>query len=54
MKWEVKKLDDGRWGIFLCKRYWKFKDKPVLYCASITKEAADKRVLRLNTKNPWD
>ena len=48
MKWETKELPDGRWGIFLCKRYWKFKDKPVMYSAAINKESADKRVDRLN------
>ena len=48
MKWEVKKLADGRWGVFLCKKYWKFKDKPVMYSASITESAARRRVTRLN------
>jgi len=48
VEWEVKELPDGRWGIFLCKKYWKFKDKPVMYSASISKELADKRVDRMN------
>ncbi len=48
MRWETKKLPDGRWGIFLCKEFWKFPDKPVCYGASITKEGADNRVRRLN------
>ena len=48
MRWEVKELSDGRWGIFLCKKFWKFKDKPVMYSASITKESAELRVERLN------
>jgi len=48
MKWEVKELPDGRWGIFLCKKYWKFKDGPVCYSASITKALAELRVRRLN------
>jgi len=48
MKWEVKELPDGRWGIFLCKKYWKFKDKPVMYSAAINKESADRRVNRMN------
>ena len=48
MKWEVKELPDGRWGIFLCKRYWKFKDKPVMYSAAVNEEAAQNRVDRLN------
>ena len=54
MKWEVKKLPDGRWGIFLCKKYWKFKDKPVRYAASITKEGAERRVNRMNDPNSYD
>lgn len=54
MKWEVKKLKDGRWGVYLCKKYWKFKDRPVMYAASLTREGAQKRVDRLNKKNPWD
>ena len=48
MKWEVKKLPDGRWGIFLCKKYWKFKDKPVMYSAAIDKKSAERRVNRMN------
>ena len=48
MKWELKELPDGRWGVFLCKKYWKFKDKPVMYTASITKAMAERRVDRLN------
>ena len=48
MKWEVKELPDGRWGIFLCKRYWKFKDRPVVYSAAVNRETAQRRVDRLN------
>ena len=48
MKWEVKELPDGRWGIFLCKKYWKFKDKPVMYSAAVNEAAAARRVERLN------
>ncbi len=48
MKWEAKQLPSGRWGIFLCKKYWKFKDKPVMYASSINKESAEKRVARMN------
>jgi hypothetical protein len=53
MKWEVKELQDGRWGIFLCKKYWKFKDKPVMYSASLTKQLAEERVYRLNNPNGY-
>ena len=48
MKWEVKELPDGRWGIFLCKRYWKFKDRPVMYSAAANRESAQRRVDRMN------
>lgn len=48
MKWEVKELPNGRWGIFLCEKYWKFKDRPVMYISSITKESAECRVARMN------
>jgi len=54
MKWEVKELSDGRWGVFLCKKYWKFKDRPVMYAASITKEGAELRVNRMNDPNSYD
>ena len=53
MKWEVKQLEDGRWGIFLCKKYWKFKDKPVMYAAGVCKESAQLRVDRLNAGDKW-
>lgn len=53
MKWEVKELQDGRWGIFLCKKYWKFKDKPVMYSASLTKQLAEERVHRLNNPDGY-
>tara|TARA_Y100000310_G_C20042513_1_gene516817 strand:- start:21 stop:329 length:309 start_codon:yes stop_codon:yes gene_type:complete len=48
VEWEVKELSDGRWGIYLCEKYWKFKDKPVMYAASISKELANMRVDRMN------
>lgn len=51
MKFETKQLEDGRWGIFLCKKYWKFKDRPVMWAASINKESAQRRVDRLNSPN---
>jgi hypothetical protein len=48
MEWEVKKLEDGRWGVFLCERFWKFKDKPVCYAVSITERGARQCVERMN------
>ena len=53
MKWEVKKLSDGKWGIFLCKEFWRFKDKPVCYGASSTKESAQALVSRMNDPDYW-
>jgi len=37
MRWEVKELEDGKWGIFLCEEFWKYPDKPVCYGASNNK-----------------
>ena len=54
MKWEVKELPDGRWGIFLCKRYWKFKDKPVMYSAALNRESAQRRVDRMNNPEGYN
>ena len=34
MRWEVKELESGKWGIFLCEKFWRFPDKPVCYAAS--------------------
>ena len=48
MKWEAKELPDGRWGVFLCKKFWKFKDRPVMYSAAVNRRAAESRVNRLN------
>jgi len=53
MKWEVKELDDGRWGIFLCEEFWRFKDKPVCYAASKNRESADSMVSRMNDPDYW-
>ena len=53
MKWEAKELPDGRWGIFLCKKYWKFKDKPVMYSAAVNQELAQKRVDRMNNPDGY-
>ena len=48
MRWEVKKLPNGRWGVFLCEEFWKYPDRPVCYSASVVEEAAQRRVRRLN------
>ena len=54
MKWEVKELSDGRWGIFLCKKYWKFKDKPVMYAAALNRQTAQRRVDRMNNPGAYN
>jgi len=48
MRWEVKEMDDGKWGIFLCEEFWKYPDKPVCYGASINKGVAIQSVERMN------
>ena len=53
MKWEAKELPDGRWGIFLCKKYWKFKDRPVMYSAAVNEESAQRRVHRMNNNDGY-
>lgn len=47
MKWEIKELPDGRWGIFLEQKYCK-TDEPVCYGASINKRTAEQSRDRLN------
>tara|TARA_Y100000310_G_C20367700_1_gene662005 strand:+ start:408 stop:710 length:303 start_codon:yes stop_codon:yes gene_type:complete len=48
MKWEVKKLPDGRWGVFLCEEFWKYPDRPVCYVVSLVEAGAQRKVNRLN------
>ena len=50
MKWETKLLDDGRWGIFLMKKYCK-TDEPVCYGASRTEASAKSIVKRMNKED---
>ena len=47
MKWEVKKLGERKWGIFLMQKYCK-TDEPVLYGYSFTEKGAKEAVDRLN------
>jgi len=47
MKWEVKKLEDKRWGIFLIQRYCK-TDEPVCYGVSLSEASAERMCDRLN------
>ena len=52
-KWEVKKIDDEKWGVFLCEEFWKFKDKPVCYSVSINKKNVESTVERMNNPSYW-
>jgi len=47
VKWEVRKMDDGKWGIFLIQKYCK-TDEPVCYGVSSRKDSAQTTVDRLN------
>jgi len=47
MKWEVRELESGKWGIFLMKKYCK-TDEPVCYGVSLNEMAAARSVERLN------
>lgn len=52
-KWEVKELDDGRWGLFLCEEHWRYKDEPVMYAAGKTKESVQALADRMNDPSYW-
>ena len=47
MKWEVRKTETGRWGIFLQQKYCK-TDEPVCYAVSAVKKSSETMVERLN------
>ena len=47
MKWETKKIDESKWGIFLIQKFCK-TDEPVCYSVSTSKAVADIGVERLN------
>ena len=47
MQWEVKKLDNGKWGIFLQQQFCK-TDEPVCYGASINETVAKYSAERMN------
>ena len=50
MQWEVKDLNDGRWGIFLKQEFCR-TEEPVCYGASHTRKGALKSVARLNAES---
>jgi hypothetical protein len=47
MEWEIVE-QDGKWYIYLKKKFWKFKDQPVCYCVVLTEDAAKRCLDRLN------
>ena len=47
MKWEVRKLGERKWGVFLMQKYCK-TDEPVCYAVSFTEAGAKDAVDRLN------
>ena len=48
MKWEVREQDNGKWGIYLCEKFWKYPDKPVCYGEAVDREGAETRVKWMN------
>ena len=44
MQWEVKKMESGKWGIFLQQRFCR-TDQPVCYSASVSKPVAEAAVI---------
>ena len=53
MQWEVRPLDDGRWGIFLKQEFCR-TDEPVCYGAGKNKISIERSCERLNTETDWD
>ena len=49
MQWEVRPLDDGRWGIFLKQELCR-TDEPVCYGAGKNKISIERSCERLNTE----
>jgi hypothetical protein len=50
MRWEVKEMEDGKWGIFLCEGFWRYPDKPVCYSVSVDEHGARQRVGWMNAE----
>ena len=48
MRWEVKKQEEGKWGIYLCEEFWKYPDKPVCYATSTNLSGIEQRVNWMN------
>ena len=52
MKWEVRKTESGKWGIFLQQKFCR-TDEPVCYAVSATPESAQSMVDRMNDPDYW-
>ena len=52
MQWEVRKIDDGKFGIFLMQEFCK-TDEPVCYGVSKDKKTAQSSVDRMNDPDYW-
>ncbi len=51
-KWEVRKTESGKWGIFLQQQFCR-TDEPVCYAVSANKESAQASVDRMNDPSYW-
>ena len=51
-KWEVRKTESGRWGIFLQQQFCR-TDEPVCYAVSKNRESAQSSVDRMNDPKYW-
>ena len=51
-KWEVRKTESGRWGIFLQQKFCR-TDEPVCYGVSANKKSAQATVDRMNNPDYW-
>ena len=47
VKWEVRKISEGRWGIFLMQEFCT-TEEPVCYAVSVNRETAERSVKRMN------
>ena len=51
-KWEVRKTESGRWGVFLQQKFCR-TDEPVCYWVSASKKGAQSSVDRMNDPKYW-
>lgn len=51
-KWEVRKTETGRWGIFLQQKFCQ-TDEPVCYGVSSNKKSAQESVSLMNDPSYW-